>query len=64
MYQRYRTQQTIDRPVIVFVKSATFDRYRDVMWEKGTSLSQFKMPRVVRRPEMVQLLRENAIFVG
>lgn len=61
MYKRYKSDGTIGAPVVRLVNPGTFSYYRDVMLEKGASPTQFKMPRVVRRPDMLELLRKNAV---
>jgi len=58
-YDRLRLQAMIGAPKVLLVKAGTFQQYREVMIGKGTSPTQFKMPRVVRLPDMLQLLRGN-----
>jgi len=58
-YKRLQSEKSIGMPAVRIVKLGTFVQYREAMIGRGATPAQFKMPRVVRLPEMLELLRSN-----
>ncbi len=55
-YSRHRSKGKLSMVEVRLVKEGTFDMLKKMKINKGTSKNQFKMPRVIRDKELVEML--------
>lgn len=58
-YDRHRSKGNLAEAKVKLVKEGTFAKIKKIKTDKGISKNQFKMPRVIRDKEIVDLLDKN-----
>ena len=58
-YDRHRSKGNLAEAKVKLVKEGTFAKIKKIKIDKGISKNQFKMPRVIRDKEIVDLLDKN-----
>lgn len=58
-YEQFRKSMKIGHVSLEFVKPGTFDSLKVLLVSKGASRNQVKIPRVVKRDELVKFLKSN-----
>lgn len=63
MYKMYRDSGSLKSLKVVQVRGGTFQSMGKLIrsFNKTSSLMQFKLPRIVRQPELLQYLLENTV---
>ncbi len=58
-YEQFRKVMKIEHVSLELVKPGTFDSLKTLLVSKGASRNQVKIPRVVKRNDLVELLKSN-----
>jgi hypothetical protein len=61
-YGRHRNKGRLAEAQVKLVKDGTFSMIKKIKIDKGVSKNQFKMPRVVRDREIIELLDKNVVY--
>ncbi|MDI9637462.1 GH3 auxin-responsive promoter family protein [Geitlerinema splendidum] len=60
-YQKLREANRIDLPKVKLVQRGSFDLLKSQFLKRGSSENQFKMPRLLKNPDMVNLLEDRVV---
>ncbi|MBW4631917.1 MAG: GH3 auxin-responsive promoter family protein [Iphinoe sp. HA4291-MV1] len=63
-YKQCRAENRIDQLELKLVQKDTFKLLQQMLLSTGTSNSQFKMPRLLKNPQQVELMESMAFGIG